>query len=56
MQKQYFNYKEAMSFLGIGSYHTLEKLIKEGLRVSIIGGVKRINIEDIREFMKAKTI
>ena len=55
MQK-YMTYKQAMLYLNIGSYNTLYKFIKLGLKVSIIGGVKRIDQQEADKFMKQKSI
>lgn len=49
---QYMNYAQAMEYLGLHSYNTLYKFIREGLKVSYVAGVKRINKADIDEFMK----
>jgi len=51
---KYMNLGQAMKYLNIGSYNTLHKYIDQGLTVSIIGGVKRIDQTDCDEFMRSK--
>ena len=53
---RYMNYGETMKYLNIRSYNTLYKFIKTGLKVSIIGGVKRIDQQEADKFMKQKLI
>lgn len=47
------NYKQALKFFNIGSYNTLYLFIKKGLKVTQIGGVKRIDQDDANEFLEA---
>lgn len=59
MQKElprYMTYKQAMQLLNIKSYNTLYKYIKQGLRVVIISGTKRIDQLDADKFMEAHKI
>lgn len=49
-------YKQAMQLLNIKSYNTLYKYIKQGLRVVIISGTKRIDKLDADKFMEAHKI
>ncbi|MBV0929967.1 helix-turn-helix domain-containing protein [Lentilactobacillus sp. IMAU92037] len=59
MQKElprYMTYKQAMQLLNIKSYNTLYKYIKQGLRVVIISGTKRIDKLDADKFMEAHKI
>ncbi|GED94087.1 hypothetical protein LBSP_06470 [Lentilactobacillus buchneri subsp. silagei] len=59
MQKElprYMTYKQAMECLNIRSYNTLYKYIKQGLRVVIINGTKRIDQTDVDKFMEAHKI
>ena len=46
-------YKE---YLNVKSYATIHKLIDQGLRVSVINGVKRFDRLDVDEFMNSKKI
>ena len=45
------SYKQAMEYLGIGSYHTLYKLIDNDLPVVKIGSTKKIDRNDIDRFL-----
>lgn len=59
MQKElprYMTYKQAMQLLNIKSYNTLYKYIKQGLRVVIISGTKRIDQLDADKFMETHKI
>lgn len=59
MQKElprYMTYKQAMDCLNIKSYNTLYKYIKQGLRVVVINGTKRIDQLDADKFMEAHKI
>lgn len=53
---RYMTYKQAMQLLNIKSYNTLYKYIKQGLRVVIISGTKRIDKLDADKFMEAHKI
>lgn len=50
------NYKQALKFFNIGSYNTLYKYIKQGLKITKIGSVKRIDQEDAQAFLEAHKI
>lgn len=54
VKSRYLTYKQAMNYMNIGSYNTLYKFIKQGLKVSIIGGVKRIDQQEADKFMAEK--
>lgn len=59
MQKQLpkqMNYKQALKFFNIGSYNTLYSYIKEGLKVTQVGNVKRIDQDDANEFLEAHKV
>ncbi|MBS0952402.1 helix-turn-helix domain-containing protein [Lactiplantibacillus plantarum] len=59
MQKElprYMTYKQAMEYLGIKSYNTLYKYIREGLIVVKISGIKRIDQLDADKFMEANKV
>lgn len=53
---RYMNYGETMKYLNIGSYNTLYKFIKSGLKVTIIAGTKRIDQQEADKFMAEKAI
>lgn len=44
-----------MEYINVNSYHTLHNLIDDGLKVSVINGVKRISKKDIDNYMKSLT-
>ena len=50
------NYRQALKFFNIGSYNTLYSYIKEGLKVTQIGSVKRIDQDDANEFLEAHKV
>ncbi|MCC6115640.1 prophage Lp3 protein 4 [Lactiplantibacillus plantarum] len=50
------NYKQALKFFNIGSYNTLYSYIKEGLKVTQIGSVKRIDQDDANDFLEAHKV
>ena len=50
------NYKQALKFFNIGSYNTLYLYINEGLKITKIGSVKRIDQEDAQAFLEAHKI
>ncbi|ALO02879.1 hypothetical protein ASU28_00155 [Lactiplantibacillus paraplantarum] len=50
------NYKQALKFFNIGSYNTLYSYIKEGLKVTQVGSVKRIDQDDANKFLEAHKI
>lgn len=53
---QYMNYRETLKYLNVGSYNTLYKFIAEGLKVTVVGSVKRINRRDADMFMQEHSI
>ena len=52
MNAEWLSYKNALDYLGIKSYTTLKKIIKNGLPVVEIDGTKLISKTDIDEFME----
>lgn len=50
------NYKQALKFFNIGSYNTLYLYINEGLKITKVGSVKRIDQEDAQAFLEAHKI
>lgn len=52
MTTNFFNYKDAMEYLGIKSPITLRNYINQGLPVIEIGNSKKISKDSIDEFMK----
>lgn len=53
---RYLNYGQSMKYMGIHSYTTLNKMISNGLPIIKIGGVKRIDKEQLDKYLKSKTI
>ncbi|AJT49803.1 hypothetical protein LBLM1_00900 [Limosilactobacillus mucosae LM1] len=51
MTNAYFNYKQAMEYLGIKSKATFGKYIKQGLPTIKVGRSKRISKTAIDKFM-----
>ncbi|USS87728.1 DNA-binding protein [Fructilactobacillus hinvesii] len=49
---EYMNYYQTCQFLNIGSYNLLYKFIAKGLKVTVVGGSKRISKTDARKFME----
>ncbi|MBS0977088.1 DNA-binding protein [Levilactobacillus brevis] len=50
------NYKQALKFFNIGSYNTLYSYIEEGLKVTQVGSIKRIDQDDANKFLEAHKI
>lgn len=50
--QEYMSYKQAMKYLGLSSYHSLTKLIAQGLPTIEVGKSKRISKSAIDKFMK----
>ena len=48
---EYMNFKQAMKYLGIGSYDTLHYFMNEGLKVIVIGNINKISKTDADDFM-----
>lgn len=53
---KYLNLASAMEYMGVKSYTTMQKLIANGLPVVIVGGLKRIDRDDLDKFMNSKKI
>lgn len=54
-KSRYLSYKEAMNYLGIGSYNTLKKYLKDsGIEVIVLGNTKIIDKKDLDEFLSHK--
>lgn len=51
-EKRYLNYKEAMAYMGIGSYNTLHKYMALGLKVTMTPFGSKIDKQDIDEFYR----
>jgi hypothetical protein len=51
-EKRYLNYKEAMAYMGIGSYNTLHKYMALGLKVAMTPFGSKIDKQDIDDFLK----
>ena len=56
MNIEWLSYKDTLDYLGLKSYTTLKKLIKNGLPVVEIDGTKLISKSDIDEFMEAHKV
>lgn len=56
MEIKWLSYKDALDYLGLKSYTTLQKLIKNDLPVVIVDGTKLISKSDIDEFMQAHKV
>lgn len=48
---RYMNLIQAREYLNVGSHNTLKKFIDDGLKVSTIGGTKRVDKVDADKFM-----
>ena len=53
---KYLNLADAKEYISVKSYNTLYKLIRAGLPVIMINGVKRIDRDDLDAFMNSKKI
>ena len=56
MNSQYLTYKEAMNYMNIHSYITLNKMIDDGLPALKIGNVKRISKDELDKYLASKTV
>lgn len=56
MNIKWLSYKDTLDYLGLKSYTTLKKLIKNGLPVVEIDRTKLISKSDIDEFMEAHKV
>lgn len=52
---EYMSYKEAMQYMGLSSYRSLNKVIEQGLPTISYGKSKRISRSAIDKFMKEHT-
>lgn len=55
MESQLLNFKQALKYLNINSYHTLYKFINNGLSVTVIGSSKRISKTSLDQFIDRNT-
>ncbi|KRM67742.1 hypothetical protein FD06_GL000461 [Apilactobacillus ozensis DSM 23829 = JCM 17196] len=53
---RYLKYKEAMKYLDINSYITLKKMIENGLPIIKVGNVKRIDKQQLDQYMLGNTV
>ena len=54
---RYLTMRQACKYLNIKSVNTLkDRYIAEGLKVTVVGSVKRIDIKDIDSFMEEHKI
>lgn len=51
---KYMTCREAMEYLNVKSYRTLNHLAAAGLKIIDINGMKRIDKQDIDDFLAAK--
>ncbi|KAL3950684.1 MULTISPECIES: hypothetical protein [Lentilactobacillus] len=52
VEPRYLSYKQAMDYMGIGSYNTLHRYIDIGLKVTVTPFGAKIDKHDINEFLK----
>ena len=52
MAQQLISFKEAQNYLGFKSPASLREYIQQGLPVVTVGNSKRIDIDDLKEFIQ----
>ncbi|MCT3569073.1 helix-turn-helix domain-containing protein [Levilactobacillus brevis] len=52
----WLTYKQVMDELHIGSVNTVYKMINDGLKVTSIGRLKRIERKELDKYLASKTI
>ncbi len=52
MPKQLLSFKEAQEYLGFRSPISLREYVKHGLPIVVVGNSKRIDIDDLKSFIK----
>ncbi|ARW21662.1 MULTISPECIES: helix-turn-helix domain-containing protein [Lactobacillaceae] len=55
-KNQWLTYHQVMEELNIGSMNTVYKMIKDGLKVTSIGRLKRIERKELDKYLASKTI
>ena len=53
---QWLTYQQVMEELHIGSVNTVYKMINDGLKVTSIGRLKRIERKELDKYLASKTI
>ncbi|EMP44874.1 helix-turn-helix domain-containing protein [Lactiplantibacillus plantarum] len=53
---QWLTYQQVMDELHIGSVNTVYKMINDGLKVTSIGRLKRIERKELDKYLASKTI
>lgn len=56
MDKSWLTYQQVMEELHIGSVNTVYKMINDGLKVTSIGRLKRIERKELDKYLASKTI
>ncbi|MBS0954701.1 helix-turn-helix domain-containing protein [Lactiplantibacillus plantarum] len=54
--KSWLTYQQVMKELHIGSVNTVYKMINDGLKVTSIGRLKRIERKELDKYLASKTI
>lgn len=54
--RDWLTYKQVMDELHIGSVNTVYKMINDGLKVTSIGRLKRIERKELDKYLASKTI
>lgn len=55
-KQQWLTYHQVMEELHIGSVNTVYKMINDGLKVTSIGRLKRIERKELDKYLASKTI
>ncbi|ACT61857.1 hypothetical protein Nizo2726_2055 [Lactiplantibacillus plantarum] len=53
---QWLTYQQVMEELHIGSVNTVYKMINDGLKVTSIGRLKRIERKELEKYLNSKTV
>lgn len=53
---QWLTYQQVMEELHIGSVNTVYKMIHDGLKVTSIGRLKRIERKELEKYLNSKTV
>lgn len=53
---QWLTYQQVMEELHIGSVNTVYKMINDGLKVTSIGRLKRIERKELEKYLNSKTL
>jgi excisionase family DNA binding protein len=55
-KQRWLTYRQVMQELHIGSANTIYKMIADGLKVTQIGRLKRIDRKELEKYLASKTI